>query len=328
MGVVIFWRRRAPLASVAMVLACATALVAVWNPPDANLAPLCVLIVAPYAVARDSNLKRSLIGLIALLSWGVVVNATTSPSATNYITAILITAAAWGAGRWVLARRLLNQELTRKAERIEAERASRIRLAVADERTRIARELHALVAANVSAMVIQAETADLLLAEDLPAADAAMAAVEDTGRAALADMRRLLGVLRHTGEAPTLSPQPGVGQIYALVEATRRHGGTVELSVEGEPGPLPASVDLGIYRVLEEALGGDEVGAVRVLLRFAADDVELEITTSGGVRAPAWPTLAMSERVAICSGSIDANRHADATRLMATFPKQLEAVFA
>lgn len=328
MGVAVLWRRRAPLASVAAVLVCATALVAVWNPPNANIAPLYVLSVAPYSVAKEDHFKRALVGLIALLGWGLVVNATTTPTATNYITAIVMTAAAWGAGRWVRTRRLLDQELTRKAERIEAERASRVHLAVADERTRIARELHTLVAANVSAMVIQAETADLLLADDPPAADAAMAAVEDTGRAALADMRRLLGVLRHTGEAPTLAPQPGVGQIYALVEAARNEGCTVELNVEGEPGPLPASVDLGLYRVLEEALGGDGVAATRVMLRFNVDEVELAVEISHGDGTPAWPTLAMSERVAICGGSIETDRHRDAARLVATFPKQLEAVFA
>jgi signal transduction histidine kinase len=114
---------------------------------------------------------------------------------------------------------------------------------LADERTRIARELHTVVASNVSAMVIQAEAAELLLDDDFRAADEAMAAVERTGRDALSDMRRMLGVLRQSGDATPLAPQPGVGELYGLVEAARTKRQGIELSVEGEPGPLPSTCE-------------------------------------------------------------------------------------
>jgi signal transduction histidine kinase len=232
------WRRRAPLTFVAIALACTAALVASWNSSDVALAPLYVLVVLPYTAARERSRAPATVGLAAVMAWGVAVNAATSPTAANFLGTAASICAAWAAGRWLRARKLLNDELERKAERIAAERDSRIRLAVADERTRIARELHTLVAANVSAMVIQAEAAELMLDGDLFAADQAMAAVEQTGRDALADMRRVLGVLRHVGESPSLAPQPGVGQMYALVEAARADGRVIELTVEGETGPV------------------------------------------------------------------------------------------
>ena len=247
---------------------------------------------------------RALFGLAAVLAWGIVVDVATGSNTAGSIAGLVMTGASWGAGRWLRARRLLDAELARTAERIEAERTSRVRLAVADERTRIARELHTLIASNVSAMVLQAEAAELLLDADSQAADVAMAAIEQTGRGALADMRRMLGVLRHSEETPSLAPQPGVGQVYALVEAARGRGGSIELSVDGDPGPLPASVDLGLYRMLEETLTAERLERGVVRLRFCDDEVELEVSAYGLENSPPWPTLAMRERVAICQGTI------------------------
>ena len=328
MALAAIWRRRAPLTFVAVVLACATVLVASWTSTSVTVAPLYILIFVPYTVARERAAISASIGLVAVLAWGSVVNVVVSPSAGNFVGTALSTCAAWGAGRWLRVRRMLDYELERKAERIEAERESRVRLAVADERTRIARELHALVAANVSAMVIQAEAAESLLATDLGAADQAMVAVERTGRGALSDMRRLVGVLRHAGESVSLAPQPGVGQIYALVESARSGGRAIELSVEGDPGPLPASVDLGIYRILEEALGPDGSDSTSVWLAFRDTGVELEVIAARRGQAPAWPTVAMQERTAICTGSISSEPYAGGQRLLVTLPRGRDEVFA
>jgi signal transduction histidine kinase len=329
-GSAAFWRRRAPLTFVAVVLAGASVLVAAESSStnSVGIAPMYVLIVLPYTAARECSRWRALVGLTLLLAWGFASTAATQPSAAHYIGTAALTSAAWGAGRWLRARRLLNDELARNVERISAERASRVRLAVADERTRIARELHALVAANVSAMVIQAEAAELLLDGDLDAADAAMAAVERTGRQAVSDMRRVLGVLRRSEEAPTLAPQPGVGQLYALVEAARSVGRSVDLSVEGEPGPLPASVDLGVYRIVEEALATVGSQRAQVWLRFGEDVVELEVFAAGVNGSSPWPTLAMRERVAICDGVIHDAGHEDGRRLIVSVPRALEEAFA
>jgi signal transduction histidine kinase len=112
-------------------------------------------------------------------------------------------------------------ELKRRSGRLVAEREDRARLAVAGERSRIARELHAVVAHTVAAMVIQTEAARSLLDRDLAQADAAMSAIESTGRQTLAEMRRILGVLRHDHDASELEPQPGVDQIYPLIQRVR-----------------------------------------------------------------------------------------------------------
>jgi signal transduction histidine kinase len=324
MALAAIWRRRAPLTFVAVVLACAAGLVASWRSASVSIAPLYVLFVPPYTAARERSTRAAAVGLAAVLAWGIAINAATKPTAASFFGTAASTCAAWAAGRWLRARGFLNEELERKAERICAERESRVRLAVADERTRIARELHTLVAANVSAMVIQAEAAELLLDGDPDAADRAMAAVEHTGRAALSDMRRVLGVLRHADESPSLAPQPGIGQIYALVESARGEGRSIDLTVEGEPGPLPASVDLGIYRILEDALRGsaDEVG---VRVRFGEDDVALDVTVASLDGSVQWPTLAMSERVAICNGVVN---QADGRQLCISLPRELEEVFA
>jgi signal transduction histidine kinase len=322
------WRRRAPLAFTLAVLAAASVYIAAVT--DTNgpfLAPLYIQTVPPYVLARYEQPRRAVVGVAVCLAWGAVVTTLTTPGVGNYLGSVVMLGVAWAVGRALRAHRRLNDELARKAERIEAERASRIRLAVADERTRIARELHALVASSVSAMVVQAEAAELLLDGDLAPADKAMAAVEQTGREALSEMRRLLGVLRHAGEEPVLAPQPGVGQVYALIEAARAGGRSVELRVEGEPGPLPASVDLGVYRILEDALASS-ADAVAVTLRFGEHAVELEVFTPSPKTSAPWPTLAMRERVAICDGTLRSDATTQERRLLATLPRAFEEVFA
>ena len=147
-------------------------------------------------------------GLSSASSWVFSLGASTVPS--------------WVTGRILRARRTLAAELRRTNERIVAEQHGREMLAIAEQRTRIARELQALVANSVSAMIVQTQAAQRLLVEVPGDADAAMAIIEDTGRQALAEMRRILGVLRRADDKPDLSPAPGVGQIPALVERARR----------------------------------------------------------------------------------------------------------
>jgi signal transduction histidine kinase len=187
---------------------------------------------------------------------------------------------------------------------LAAEEGGRELLAIAEQRTRIARELQTLIAHSVSAMIVQTQTAQRLLAGHPDDADAAMATIEDTGRQALADMRRILGVLRRSDDEADLAPQPGVGQIPALVERLRNTQRPVLLRVEGAPGPMPASVDLGVYRILEEALAGaiDAGEPVDIVLRFGADDIELSVTSPSGTHLD-WPTTAMRERAALCQGT-------------------------
>jgi signal transduction histidine kinase len=327
------WRRRAPRAFVAAVLSLSSALVAVWSvngvAANASITPLYVLILVPYAAARASSHPVAMTSLTAALVWGIGLSIWTGPTpAASYISIVAVPAAAWAVGRWLQARQVLNTELANTTEQIEAERESRIRLAIADERTRVARELHQLVAGKLSAMVIQAEAAELLLEADAVAADRAMAAVEQSGRDALADMRRMLGVLRHTEALAPLTPQPGIGQLYALVDAARANARSIALSVEGEPGPLPASVDLAVYRLVEEALQASGTGHTRVQLRFTDGGVELEISAPGSDIAPQWPTLAMRERAAICAGTVNSHALQHSRQLSVKLPRRFEEALA
>jgi signal transduction histidine kinase len=213
-------------------------------------------------------------------------------------------------------------------------------LAIAEQRTRIALELQTLVANSVSAMIVQTQAAQRLLVRVPGDADAAMATIEDTGRQALAEMRRILGVLRRADDKADLLPAPGVGQIPALVERVRQAQRLVELHVDGEPGPLPASVDLGVYRILEDALastderadrtdGADGAnGAIDVIVHFGVDDVELDVTYRGGPRLD-WPSLAIRERVALCQGSVEVDiLPGTGERLVVRLPRVFEGAFA
>jgi signal transduction histidine kinase len=225
----------------------------------------------------------------------------------NLAGAAFTISAAWAAGRAIGARRSLTSELQRTSAWLAAEREDRAQLAVAGERSRIASELHAIVARSVAGMVVQAEGARSMLADDPERADLAMGAIEDTGRQTLTEMRRLLGVLRHGDDPQGREPQPGVAQVYPLIQRARERGQPVELHVDGEPGTLAAGVDLGLYRILEDALESARrhpAPTVSVTLRFREEDLELRLTA----RCPgpnAWPTDAMRERIALCDGAVD-----------------------
>jgi signal transduction histidine kinase len=215
------------------------------------------------------------------------------------------------AGRAVRSRVLLQRELREKAARAEADRADRARRAIEEERDRIAGELQAVVANGVSAMVIQAEAVPrLLVSNDTASAELALAAVEETGRDALGEMRRLLGVLRREDEGLALAPQPGLARLRALVERQRERGLDVELHVEGEERPLSTGVDLTAYRVLEDALQAasrQRAERATVLLRYQDDDLKLEVRDdrSGGASAR-LPGL--RDRVGLYGGQLSVDR--------------------
>ena len=215
------------------------------------------------------------------------------------------------AGRALRSRVLLQRELREKAYRIEAERASLARRAIEEERDRIASELQAVVANGVSAMVIQAEAVPRLLeADDTASAELALAAVEETGRDALGEMRRLLGVLRREDEGLALAPQPGLARLEALVERQRERGLEVEMSVEGLEQPLSTGVDLTAYRVLEDALQAaarQRAERATVVLRYGDGELRLEVRDdrSGGASAR-FPGL--RDRVGLYGGHLNVGR--------------------
>jgi signal transduction histidine kinase len=219
------------------------------------------------------------------------------------------------AGRVLRSRNALNRRLDDQAREIESNRAEREAAAVLDERTRIARELHDVVAHDVSVMLVQAAAAKRTVPADPERARVAIAAVEDTGREALGELRRLLGVLRRGDEELALAPQPSLVRIGALVERMRATGLPVELEVAGDPVHLPPGVDAAAFRIVQEALVNvaRHAAATRALVRvdYEPEAVELVVSDDGRGDGPIRDgrgLVNLRERVALYGGELRAGR--------------------
>jgi signal transduction histidine kinase len=228
----------------------------------------------------------------------------------------------------------LSDELRRRNEQLEREREARAQRAVADERARIARELHDVMAHSVSVMVIQAGGARRVLDRQPDRAEAAFGAIETTGRDALHEMRQLLGLLRPAGEAPSLTPPPGLDRLPELIQRAREAGLTASLAVTGDAAPLAPGADVAAYRVAQEAITNALKHAagsrVRVELRYGTDGVELQIADDGSGTATAPVAVAsghglvgMRERVALQGGAFAAGPDPDGRGFLvrARFPR-------
>ena len=216
-------------------------------------------------------------------------------------------------GRVLRNRAALNRTLREKAHLLERDRADRAKAAAGEERTRIAGELHDVVAHSLSAMVVQASGARRLAERDPQRAAEAFRAVETSGREALTEIRRLLGVMRREDEDLALAPQPSLRHVTSLLRKVEASGLPVELTVEGEAPELPIGLDLTAYRVVQEALGGalehGHAAHARVRVHYAADHVEVEVTDDGG--EPSRPLLGIRERVALAGGILRAGARRD-----------------
>ncbi|MFF9074133.1 sensor histidine kinase [Streptomyces sp. NPDC014646] len=246
---------------------------------------------------------------------------------------------AWVLGDSMRTRRAYFNQLEERAARLEREREAQSKVAVAAERARIARELHDVVAHNVSVMVVQADGAAYVMDAAPDQAKQALETISSTGRQALAEMRRLLGVLR-TGdveESGEYVPQPDVGQIEDLVEQVRQTGLTVDFKIEGTPRPLPSGVELTAYRIVQEALtntrkhGGPDAGASVRLVYFddglgllVEDDgrgAAHEMYEDGGADGGGHGMIGMRERVGMVGGTLDAGpRPGGGFRISALLP--------
>ncbi|MBU7598145.1 sensor histidine kinase [Streptomyces sp. P38-E01] len=234
---------------------------------------------------------------------------------------------AWLLGDSLRTRRAYYAELEARASRLERERAAQSQATIAAERARIARELHDVVAHNVSVMVVQADGAAYVLDTAPDQSRQALETISTTGRQALTEMRRLLGVLR-SEDAPASEyvPQPSVEQLSDLVEQVRGTGMMVDFTVEGTPRPLPSGVELTAYRIVQEALtntrkhGGPHVGAtVRLtygegaLTLLAEDDGRgspEELYEGGGADGMGHGLIGMRERIGMVGGRLEAGPRA------------------
>jgi signal transduction histidine kinase len=305
-------RRRWPASVAIWVTLVASLELAVWG--DAQLvgttiAYLCALYGA--AVWADT---RAFVGVLlagVVIGLPIVSIGQHDLSGTAFFSAIVFVA-------MLIVRRVVRgrEERARLAER---ERDVVVREAVVEERARIARELHDAVAHNVSMVVMQAGAERRVLEKGEGSPHEVLGTIEQAGRGALAEMRRLVGMLRTDATEP-LSPQPRLREVGDLVEEARRAGMEVEFQVEGEARELPVGLELAAYRIVEEALGaasrrggGDHA---RVIVRYDTHMLELEVIGHPGEPEPApepggGALLGIRERVALYGGRLDAGRRVD-----------------
>jgi signal transduction histidine kinase len=322
-------RRRLPVLAAALALAGVIGLESRGDDLSDGLAgPFFALLFVSYSIGAYAE-GRTLWAAVATMLGGAVaaVRLDNPPGGFDdiFFATTVLTGGPILLGRLVRARVRLNRALHEKAIAVERDREARAAGAVAEERARIAGELHGHVSAALASMIGQAGAAERLVRDKPDVAERALASVETTGREALAEIRQLLGVLRRDDEELALAPQPSLAHVRDLVARTRAAGLPVELEVEGEQPELPAGVDLTAYRVVQEALGGaleaPDARRATVRLRYADDEVVLEVAdvgdrTPGGERQ----LLGIRERVAIYGGelvaqTIDATGYAVRARL-------------
>jgi signal transduction histidine kinase len=250
-------------------------------------------------------------------------------SASDYFWSLITFTIAWIIG-FALGERLRETAVTRRlADQAELEREEQARLAVAEERARIARELHDVVGHSVSVMTVQAAAVRRLLESDQDKEREALLVVEQTGREALAEMRRMVGVLRRPEEAPALAPQPSLEHLEQLLATTREAGLPVDLKIEGTPSELPPALDTTAYRIVQEALTNAVKHAnadrAEVLVRYRNGSVELIVSDDGRGNGDGGGSghglVGMRERVSVYGGELEAGPQAGGGfRLRATLP--------
>jgi signal transduction histidine kinase len=321
LSVPVIFRRAHPVAGFAVVIAIgAFQVVANVHTTSSDVAVLIML----YTLAAYTPRRTSVPGLlICLLGSAAALARWWTPAHISALTWLTVASMifagpsllAWVIGDSMRYRRAYYASLEERAARLEAERDAQAQIAAAAERARIARELHDVVAHNVSVMVVQADGASYALEREPARAAEALAAISATGRQALAEMRRLLGILRRD-EAVSRAPLPGIGQLGELLDSARAAGLPVSFTVEGVPQPLPGGAALAAYRIVQESLtntrkhAGPQVSA-EVTLRYLEDSLVLEISDDGrGAAARSdgagHGLTGMTERVAVYGGSVDA----------------------
>jgi signal transduction histidine kinase len=312
LGLAVALRRRAPLAAVPLVTGGLVAGNLIGRELTDNVAlPFLVLILVTYsagAALDGARLATAFVTGAAFIVVNVLADPETDDVAGLALTVTFMVGAPMLFGHLLRNRARLNQALRDKAVRAEQERAAQAEAAAIEERTRIAGELHDVVAHALSAMTVQAGAARRLAEAEPARAASAFAAVEHTGRDALTELRRLLGVLRKEDEELALAPQPSLAHVEGLVQRATTAGLPAALTVAGLARSLPAGVDLTAYRVIQEALGRarDGGGARRadVTVTYGTDDIAVEIRDDG--EADGRGLLGMRERVTVYGGELSA----------------------
>lgn len=243
-------------------------------------------LAAAFLLGNQRDAQRGRVGLaIVLGSCAVIVYNDPQHSAGELVSTPILFALGWLFGFALRERAARAEAAEARAEYAERERETAARIAVAEERARIARELHDIVAHAVSVMVLQVGAVRHKLPGELADDRDALQDVERTGRAALGEMRRLLGAMRRDADGVELTPQPGLGSLEPLLDEIRRAGLAVNLQVEGNPVPLPHAIDLSAYRIVQEgltnALKHARASHAGVLVRYRPDELQIDVRDDG-----------------------------------------------
>lgn len=311
LGVAAAERVRAPLVLLGMILA--ISVVSVMQP---GFGPATVdsiaffLLLSTYNAGAHTGGRSVLVGAAMIVAM-FLADLLADPAGI-YVEGIvfytMLLGLPWVAGRAIRQRRV-------KERQLDHEKASAA-AAIVDERARIARELHDVVAHSISVMVLQARGGRRVLESEPADARGAFDSIERTGQQALDEMRRLLGMLRRGDEVLALAPQPSLMELDRLVEQVEAAGLPVQVAVEGEPRELPPGVDLSAYRIVQEGLTNALKHAgparARVVLRYGADDLEVEIADdglgAGELPGSGYGLVGMRERVTVYGGELQAGR--------------------
>jgi signal transduction histidine kinase len=311
----IAFRRSTPILAAALASIGSIAEAAVGVPLNAPLVPLLGFVIIGYSLAVYAPMREAFIGGALLIGALAVEVRIGGGDAGNVVFGLVFLAAFAFMGATVRRRSAEAAEASRLAVLKERELADESRRAREEERARIAREIHDVVAHSLSVMIVQAGAAEQVVRADPERAIGPLQAIQQTGRAALGEMSALLGVLREGPEDIGLAPQPGIDTLPSLLEEARHAGLSVELEVTGTERDLPAGVGLTIYRVVQEALtnarkhGGPST-RVRVELAYLPDSVRVNVIDHG-VGQQTEPRgghglIGMRERVEIYAGSLEA----------------------
>ena len=317
------WRARRPLTAFAIVLFANGACIYAAVPHGAAFQPFVALTLTAYSVGSRAEGRRALWvpPVLLLASVPVFVAARLhGQDSGNIIPSLVWLVAAWAVGRVILSWRHKNAALEAANRELEEQRELQAQAAVAVERGRIARELHDVVAHNVSMIVVQAGAAARVLHGEQPDVRNALEVIAGTGRETVDEMRTLLGVLRSDDGPAALKPQQGLADLEQLVSGVREAGLPVTLRIEGAPRPLPSTLDLSAFRIVQEALTNTlkHAGPARaeVTVRYEDSLVTLEIVDTGhGLdgapitgRGTGHGLVGMRERAAMLGGELEAAR--------------------
>lgn len=326
-SVALLWRRSRPV--IVMLVTLTIALV--WDVVGLDGGPSLAVFVSLYGVGRyiaDRGASLVAVGASVLL---VVVNDLIEGEPASVVgLSLAVVFLGWYLGRRIRGHKEHLALLEERAEYLERERAFEAQRAVDEERTRIARELHDLVAHKVSMITVQAGAAQTVATSDPDKAVRAMKSVEEAGREALDELRQILGVLRDDNESDVLDPVHGLAEIPGLVDEMGRMGTGVSLSMDGIPKAVPAGVDLASYRIVQEALTNVLKHAgpdAKTNVRLSAEDgmLVIEVTDRGSgtsvLPGSGHGLVGMRERAMLLGGTFEAGpRLGGGFRIMARLP--------